>query len=134
MLASNKSCTLKGVQKVFYFTTGDVASCCRAFPEKLSNYHSLDQLTSVWQQEQVEMAGDMRCQVVNHAGDWNARICNHCDNDGRAHGIWPVWKFQRQISAIKCVHTVRRGTAVSGRIQFNNMACSKTYQSQPRQI
>ncbi len=56
VLASNKSCTLKGVQKVFYFTTGDVASCCRAFPEKLSNYHSLDQLTSVWQQEQVEMA------------------------------------------------------------------------------
>ena len=56
VLASDKSCSLKGVQKVFYFTTGQVASCCQEYPKKLSNYHSFDQLLQGWQQENNQMA------------------------------------------------------------------------------
>lgn len=55
VLNSSKSCSLKGLQKVFYFTTGQAASCCREYPKKLSEHQCLDDLLQVWQKEHEQL-------------------------------------------------------------------------------
>lgn len=50
-----KSCDLKGQQKLFFLNQNRASSCCKALPESLDHFESLDHLLAHWQQEAVDL-------------------------------------------------------------------------------
>lgn len=62
----NKSCDLKGHQKLFFLNQGTAASCCKAYSESLADYNTIDQLIDKWHSENVQLeAGNQvpSCEV-----------------------------------------------------------------------
>jgi sulfatase maturation enzyme AslB (radical SAM superfamily) len=74
----NKSCNLKGGQKVFLMHLNKVASCCRADPVDLDN-QSIDFYLNLWKQERqqleqgVELPGCRHCWKAEHSGQQSYR-------------------------------------------------------------
>lgn len=66
ILGSDKACNWKSAQKVFYFTTNQVSSCCKEHPRQISNYNSFDQLLQVWQQEKIQIAQGQQIPSCEH--------------------------------------------------------------------
>ena len=52
---SNKSCNLKGKQKLFYFFLDQTSSCCRSYPEILDPSKKLENYFELWQQESQQL-------------------------------------------------------------------------------
>ena len=74
----NKSCNLKGGQKVFLMHLNKVASCCKAHPIDLDN-PSIDFYLDLWKQEHqqleqgVELPGCKHCWNAEHSGQQSYR-------------------------------------------------------------
>jgi organic radical activating enzyme len=96
---ASKSCSLKGNQKVFYFLTNQIASCCRADAEVLNPAHDLNFYLQKWNHESdllnrgVELPGCRHCwqqennnqisyrqvssNIVNNTIElWMSNLCN----------------------------------------------------------
>jgi organic radical activating enzyme len=54
-LALDKSCNLKGKQKLFYFFLDQTSSCCRSYPEILDPSKKLENYFELWQQESQQL-------------------------------------------------------------------------------
>lgn len=65
----NKSCALKGRQKVFLLHLNQSASCCRAYPTSLDQTNSMGELLQQWQQESQLL--DQGVQLENCQTCWN---------------------------------------------------------------
>ena len=74
----NKSCSLKGQQKLFLLHLNQVSSCCRAHPVDI-NHQSIDYYLDLWQQESalldqgVELPGCKHCWQAEHNGQISYR-------------------------------------------------------------
>jgi len=68
------ACTLKGDQKIFNIHIDQTNSCCKAYPEKLSDHTSIKQLIDKWNSEKVqleqgqELHGCEMCWKHEHKG------------------------------------------------------------------
>lgn len=83
----NKSCNLKGQQKLFFLQLNQAASCCRAVPISLSN-KTLNQCLEQWQVERDllaqgnELPGCKHCWQAEHNGQLSYRkqMANNDEN------------------------------------------------------
>jgi organic radical activating enzyme len=62
----SRDCSLKGQDKVFNLFTGTVNSCCRAYPEKLSNFDSVNTLITKWDLEKKSLQQGKKIPGCNH--------------------------------------------------------------------
>ena len=73
-MTPDKSCHLKGQQKMFYFQNSLASSCCKSHPVKLENNKTLDYYIDLWQQEKqqlqqgVEIASCEHCWISERRG------------------------------------------------------------------
>jgi organic radical activating enzyme len=63
---TDRSCDLKGTQKVFFLHLNQATSCCRATPVQLNNQNPISVYTNQWQDEKQQLADGHRlpgCEV-----------------------------------------------------------------------
>ena len=66
-MSQDKSCGLKGRQKLFFLHLGTAASCCKAYSDPLSSFDNIKQLTDSWDQQR---------QLLQHGHEIPS--CNFC--------------------------------------------------------
>lgn len=65
-MSIDKSCNLKGQQKIFYFQNSLVSSCCKSHPVKLENNKTLDYYIDLWQQEKQQLQQGIEIVPCEH--------------------------------------------------------------------
>lgn len=66
-MTQDKSCGLKGRQKLFFLHLGTAASCCKAYSDPLSSFDNIKQLTDSW---------DHQRELLQHGHEIPS--CNFC--------------------------------------------------------